>query len=308
MFTAYADVVKSMTEAGIGPADPLTTSLKEARITQDRYFAFLGSDLPPVDRVEDAHVEGPAVPIPLRIFFPPGTGPFPVVVFLRGAGWWAGGIDSHARTARLIAIESGLAVCAVGYHCSPEFKCPVQLKEALCAIHWLRNNAAGLRLDGSNVVLWGESAGANLSLGASQALRDEDEGSPCGLILFYGNFAGPSPASRPYSKWVWEQYLCDPSQAKDPRAVPLLGEMRGLPPMWLGVGDADPLIKDTLALAEKLRAAAIPHQVTLYPGLPHGFAMLNRIFEGAVAAIRDASRSAQAFVHAAAPQGQLEVI
>ncbi|MGH9374932.1 MAG: alpha/beta hydrolase [Terriglobia bacterium] len=302
MYAEYEDALKAITQAGIGPADPLTTPLQEARAIQNRYFAFLGSELPLIDHVEDAHIEGPVESIPLRVFYPAGTGPFPVVLFLRGAGWWAGGLDSHARTARLIAIESGFAVCAAGYHCSPEFKCPAQLNEVLCARRWLRNNAASLGLDGGNIVLWGESAGANMCLAASQALRDDREDLPCGLILFYGNFAGPSPASRPYSKWVWKQYLRDPSQAKDPRAVPLLAGMGGLPPMWLGVGDADPLLKDTLALAEKLRAAAVPHQVVVYPGLPHAFAMLNRIFAGAVEAIRDAAQSAQSFVNTAAPQ------
>lgn len=307
MFSNYADAVQAMTQAGIAPADPLTVPLGEARIIQDRYFAFLAADPPAVARIEDAQAEGPAGPIPLRIFYPAGTGPFPVVLFLRGAGWWAGGIESHARTARLIAVESGFAVCAVGYHCSPECKCPVQVDEALSALRWLRRNNSRFDLRCDRFVLWGESAGASMSLAAAQVLRDAGEDLPSGLVLFYGNFAGPSPQSRPYSKWVWQQYLRDPSQSADPRAVPLLGEVRGLPPMWLGVGDDDPLIKDTLALAAKLGDAGVPHEVKVYPGLPHAFIMLNRIFTGAVLAIRDAARAAQSFVQAKIPEKPLEV-
>jgi acetyl esterase/lipase len=307
VFSSYADAVQAMTQTGIAPADPLTLPLEEARVIQDRYFAFLAADPPPVPRIEDAQAEGPAGSIPLRIFYPAGAGPFPVALFLRGAGWWAGGIESHARTARLIAMESGLAVCAVGYHCSPECKCPVQVEEALSAVRWLREKSSGLNLRRDGFVLWGESAGASMSLAAAQMLRDAGHGLPSGLVLFYGNFAGPSPQSRPYSKWVWQQYLRDPSQAADPRAVPLLGDMRGLPPMWLGVGDEDPLMKDTLALAAKLHDVGVPHEVKVYPGLPHAFVMFNRIFTGAVLAIRDAAQAAQSFMQAAVQEKALEV-
>jgi acetyl esterase len=307
LFSKYTDAVQAMTQVGFGPADPLTVPLHEARAIQDRYFAFLAADPPPVARVEDAQIESPAGSVPLRIFYPTGAGPFRVALFLRGAGWWAGGIESHARTARLIAIESGFAVCAVGYHCSPESKCPAQLDEVLSAIRWLGNNASSLGLRRDRFVLWGESAGATLSLAAAQTLRDVGQDLPNGLVLFYGNFAGPSPQSRPYSKWVWQQYLRDPSQAADPRAVPLLGEMRGLPPMWLGVGDDDPLMKDSLALAGKLHGAGVPYEVKVYPGLPHAFVMFNRIFTGAVLAIRDAARAAQSFVHAVIPEKPSEV-
>lgn len=296
-----------MTEAGVAVADPLALPLAEARAIQDRYFAFLAADPPPVARIEDAEVDGPAGSVPLRLFYPAGSGPFPVVLFLRGAGWWAGGIESHARTARLIALESAFAVCAVGYHSSPEYKCPVQVEEALAAVRWLRSKESGLDVRADRLALWGESAGASMSLGVAQMLRDAGDDLPAGLVLFYGNFAGPSPQSRAYSKWVWQQYLRDASQAADPRAVPLVGEMRGLPPMWLAVGDDDPLMKDTLALAEKLRDAGVPHEVKIYPGLPHAFVMFNRIFTGAVLAIREAGRAAQSFMHATVQEKPVEV-
>jgi acetyl esterase/lipase len=37
-------------------------------------------------------------------------------------------------------------------------------------------------------------------------------------------------------------------------------------------------------------------EVKSYPGLPHAFVMLNRIFDGAKAAVRDLAAAAQRFV------------
>ena len=47
--------------------------------------------------------------------------------------------------------------------------------------------------------------------------------------------------------------------------------MRDCPPIWLGVGDVDPLIGDSRLFAERLANLERPHELTVYPGMPHGF-------------------------------------
>ena len=78
--------------------------------------------------------------------------------------------------------------------------------------------------------------------------------------------------------------------------MPLEADVAGLPSVWLGVGEADPLLDDTLKLAEKLREARVPHEVKRYPGLPHAFVMVTWLYEGAAHALRDAAATAQRFV------------
>jgi acetyl esterase len=82
--------------------------------------------------------------------------------------------------------------------------------------------------------------------------------------------------------------------------------MQGLPYLWLGVGGADPLLEDTMALAEKLRRAGVLHEVKVYAGLPHAFVMLNRIFAGAALAIQDAARVARSIAQTSVLDNQLE--
>jgi acetyl esterase len=292
----YSRAIASMKEAGVEPADPLMMPLAEARGAQDRYFAFLAQDPPAVESVSDFEVTGPVGTVATRIYHPSARRDSPVIVFVRGAGWWAGSLDSHDRTMRLLARESGFAVCGVDYHRAPEHHYPTQLDEVLAAVRWLRDGGARLGVNPKRMVMIGESAGANLSLLTAVHLRREAPKTLSGLALFYGNYAAPKPASRAYSKWVWTQYLGTDPENAEPDAVPLEADVAGLPPCWLGVGEADPLLDDTLRMCEKLRFARVACHVKRYPGLPHAFVMLSRIFEPAAAAIRDAAAAAQRFV------------
>jgi acetyl esterase len=77
--------------------------------------------------------------------------------------------------------------------------------------------------------------------------------------------------------------------------------MEALPPVWLGVGELDPLLGDTLELVDKLRAAGVPSELVRYPDLPHAFVMLNRLLAPAVAAVDDASAAVRRMLGLDAP-------
>jgi acetyl esterase len=296
MFQTYAEAAAAIQARGVTSGDPLATSLADARAKQDAYFEALVGEMPPLKGgIENLQIPGPAGPIPLRLYRPSSTDDGPAVLFVRGAGWWAGSLDSHARTMRLFASLSGCVVCGIDYRRTPEFHYPVQKNEVLAALRWLATSGGqhGVRV-ASGLAVLGESAGATIGLSAAQALRDTGErGLLRGLLLFYGNFAGPKPTARAYSQWVWQQYLGDPARATDPGAVPLLADMKGLPPIWLGAGEADPLISDTAALAAKLQQAGVPHEFIRYAEMPHAFVMLNGLLAPAAKAVADAAAAAR---------------
>jgi len=299
----YEQAVAAVKKAGAQPADPLTVPLTEARAKQQRYFAFLAADAPEVASVRDYTLKTDFGPFIVRLYTPSERGVrdtssaqhslSPVVVFTRGAGWWAGNLDSHDRTMRLLANKTGMAVCGVDYHCAPEARFPTQLNELLKAIQWLRSDGNVVGVDGRRMVLMGESAGATLSALAAIRLKGEQVS---GLVLFYGNLAGPSEKSREYSRWVWSNFLGTSEIPADHAAVPTQSDVSGLPPTWLGVGDCDPLVGDSEAFAERLKAAGIPHTLKIYPGVPHAFVMMSRLYAGADAALDDAARAAHEFI------------
>lgn len=292
----YEKAVALAKEAGAVPADPLTVPLAEARKIQQRYFTFLAGTPPAVASVQNHTLEASGGPFAVRLYFPSTARPLPVLVFTRGAGWWAGNLDSHDRTMRLLANKSGMAVCGVDYHCAPEARFPTQLEELLAAIRWLRSEGSAAGIDARRMVLTGESAGATLSALAAARLAARGEEQVSGLILFYGNLAGPSAQSRAYSRWVWSNFLGTARLPADSAAVPVQCDPAAFPPTWLGVGECDPLINDSLAFADKLKAAGVQHSLKRYPGLPHAFVMMSRLYQGADAALDDAARAARGFV------------
>ena len=56
-------------------------------------------------RVQDRLIDGPAGPIPFRVYWPPEgadspAGPAPVTMFFHGGGFALGDLDTHDATAR----------------------------------------------------------------------------------------------------------------------------------------------------------------------------------------------------------------
>ncbi len=301
MFQKYEEAAAAMASTGVAAGDPLAMPIDEARERQAAYFAALNGELPPIARIDDLEVPGPHGTIPLRLHRPSHASPLPVIVFVRGAGWWAGSLDSHARTMRSLALLTGCAVCGVDLRRTPEHRYPVQRDELLATLRWLRDEGAQQGLDAQAPVLFGESAGATLALSAAISMRDAKLPPVAGLVLFYANAAGPNPKARAQSQWVWRQYLGHEGLSTDPGAVPLLDSLRDLPPVWLGVGDADPLLPDTLALDERLTAAGNRPDLHRYPGLPHAFVMWTGSLAPALAALQEAAAAGRALLKLPAP-------
>ncbi len=295
---------------GLVSADPLTLPLAEARAAAERSHAFLNQDSPAVSAEEIATAEitaeGPAGPLRLRLYRPPVSNGalLPVLVYFHGGGFVLNSVETHDRLLRLLAVRSGAAVVAVRYGRAPEHRFPHQHDEALAALRWVVRQGAAHGLDGSRLAVGGDSAGANLALGAALAARAPGEPRVSFGILFYGMFAHDfhTPSHRRYGdgryglttarmRWYWEQYLGHREPTRDPRAAPLLADLAGLPPLLLLAAGLDCLRDDSLRLAERLAAADVPFALTVYDGLPHSFASMTRLVAAADEAVGHAARA-----------------
>ncbi|CAA9372447.1 MAG: Esterase/lipase [uncultured Gemmatimonadetes bacterium] len=111
----------------LGPQPIETLSPEEARMQPtpaDAVKAMLrkhGQTPEPeaVGRVVDRTIPGPAGEIPVRIYTPHGTGPFPVVVYTHGGGWVIATNDTYDSSARAVCNAAEAIIVAVEYRKAP---------------------------------------------------------------------------------------------------------------------------------------------------------------------------------------------
>ncbi|MBO6785137.1 MAG: alpha/beta hydrolase [Alphaproteobacteria bacterium] len=250
--------------------------------------------------MRDITVDGPHGPFLLRLYLPNLVRPLPVTVFIHGGGWWTGDVEAYDQICRRLAVESGCAVASVDYRLWPEHRFPVPVDETMAAADWVRTHGAAHGLDPERIAFCGDSAGATLALHAGVQLKDT--GAVRALALVYGVYQidvdtpswheigdGTYGLTRAQMQWIWDGYLEGSDvAADDPRAAPLHADLAGLPYTWVMVGDLDPLVDDSRALAERLSAAGVPHHLKVEEGMTHFIWMWQRLYQRSRASIAEA--------------------
>jgi monoterpene epsilon-lactone hydrolase len=69
--------------------------------------------------------------------------------------------------------------------------------------------------------------------------------------------------------------------AKNPLASALYGDLRGLPPIRIHVGDDELLLDDSRRYVERAVAAGVDAELGVWMGMPHGFVAYTREFDAA---------------------------
>jgi acetyl esterase len=256
----------------------------EARRTANGWIArFIGETDPSV-AIADLGFPGPAGEQPLRVYTPPGDGPFPVVAWIHGGGFWMG--DELAiwdGTCSRLAQQAGAVVASIGYRLAPEHPFPAAVEDSFAGLRFVAAHAADWRGDASRLAVMGGSAGGNLA--AVMALRARDEGGP---KLAYQVLVVPAVTAddgATESRRIFASgygldgaaqmvaaYVPNPADRMRPWVSPLLAErFDGLPPALILTAQFDPLRDEGELYAEKLRSAGVPVTVQRYDGAIHGF-------------------------------------
>ena len=297
---------KLLQEKGLVAPDRTVASIPEVRAATDRIGAFLGEGSVPLKNERDLSLPGPHGQVPCRLYLPDGVERPPLLVYAHGGGFMQGSIPSWDHFLRDQVRQSGVAALSVDYQLSPEVKFPVAFDEMVAMTRLMAREGAGLGIDPGRLAVGGDSAGANLALAAALALRDAGERALKFQLLIYGCFSTDcdSPSWQRFGqgaglnqanmRWIWETYLERSEQKEDWRAAPMLGDLKGVAPAHLIVGSLDPLLDDSNNLAARLKAADVPHDLTIYQGINHGFIRYGRLIGTARKAIGECAAALKA--------------
>jgi acetyl esterase len=281
-------------------------SVEQARRFHLADAAVLNGEAVPVAAVTDRAVPGPAGPLPVRVYTPPGEPPFPIVVWFHGGGWVVGTLDTYDPLCRALAAAVPAVVVAVDYRLAPEHRYPAAVEDAYAATLWASRNAAGLGGAQHRLAVAGDSAGGNLA--AAVALGARDRGGPAiafQLLVYPAlDAAADTPSWREKAegfhltadgmRWYWDHYLGG-ADGRAPDASPLAaGSFGGLPPALVITAEHDPLRDEGEAYAARLRQAGVAASASRHPGVVHGFFRWRAVTPAADAALQEAATALRA--------------
>jgi len=212
---------------------------------------------------------------------PAGAPAAAAILYLHGGAYIVGSAAAYRNFVGQIAHSAGLAAFAPDYRLAPEHPFPAAVDDAQAVYRGLGE------LGVSEIFLVGDSAGGGLTLVllalASASARDGRRPTPraaavmspwTDLALTGGTLASEAEAdpflTRAALQSAAVQYL-GAHEPRDPRASPLYGDLAGLPPVMIQVGEDEILLDDARRYAERMAAAGGEIQLHQWAGMPHVF-------------------------------------
>ena len=226
--------------------------------------------------------------VPVRVYTPTAaaTGTRPAIVYYHGGGWVIGSLAVYEPSAKALAERTGAIVYSVDYRLASESanKFPAAHEDAYAAYKYVRDNAATLGVNPAKIAVAGESAGGNMAAAVCILARERGLTLPVHELLVYpvadnnltttsyNQYASAVPLNRPNIQYFTGLYF-NSSADGDDRLISLVdvADLRGLPTTTIIAAEIDPLQTEGMSLRDKLTAAGVSVDYTLYSGTTHEF-------------------------------------
>ena len=238
--------------------------------------------------IRDIEIPGPAGVIPARIFDArEQRSAGPVMVFYHGGGFVVGDLDTYAPFCAEAARQMDMPVISIDYRMGPEHPFPAAPQDCEAATRWIAGSPDELGYDVNGIVTCGDSAGGNLAIVTTMALRDTAAATPV-LAQFpiYPVTAGHSdwPSMHAFAEgflltaesmaWFNEAYAPD---MQDWRAAPLEHDQSAMPPSLVTTASLDPLRDQGKAYYDRLKADGVQAEYYCAEGTIHGYLQIRKI-------------------------------
>jgi epsilon-lactone hydrolase len=199
------------------------------------------------------------------------------VLLLHGGGYVSGNCVTHREMAARLSLGTRARVLVVDYRRAPEHPFPAAIEDCVDAYkHLLHEGFAPDR-----IAVIGDSAGGGLTAALLLQARDLGLPLPRAAVLLSPwldlliespsgtrNAAADPSIVRERLLVCAQQYL-NGADARHPLASPLHADPRGLPPLYINVGDQEVLLDDALIFARRAREAGVDVTLSIGAGLWH---------------------------------------
>ncbi len=217
------------------------------------------------------------------------------ILYFHGGGYVSGTCQAHRTHVSKVVQASGVRALTFEYRLAPENPYPAGLEDALQAYRWLL--AQDIAAD--DIIFMGDSAGGGLALATLLAGREENLPMPNAAVALspwtdlactgqtYTSNRQIDPLTPGDSWTVFSKYYVGEADPKNPLVSPLYGDLTGLPPLLLYVGDHEVLLDDTLQFAEKAQKAGVSVNLNVGAQMFHCYPICAPIFPEATEAMNE---------------------
>lgn len=214
-----------------------------------------------------------------------------VVLYLHGGAYIMGSIDTHHELMARMSRAAHMQVLGIDYRLAPEHTYPAAVDDAVHAYDWLLSQ--GLRSE--RLIIAGDSAGGGLTMAALLALKAQKKPLPGAAVLLspWADMSGAGESRKTCAdtdpmisadaiEATASMYLGG-QPADSPGASPVFGDLSGLPPLLIQVGENEVLLSDSIRLHENAQAAGVQSALHVFPGAFHVFQAIPDLPESAQA-------------------------
>ena len=220
----------------------------------------------------------------LDVFYPARTVvELPAIVWVHGGAWVSGSKNDVDNYLRILA-SYGFTTVSINYSIAPEKQYPTPILQVNDALGYVQKNARALHINGSRIVLAGDSAGSQIVAQIADIVTSPSYASKMGvrpqlarddlkgLLLNCGAYdLGLPDYSGPFGKFLhtvlWA-YSGTPDFLHDPalKTASVANYLTpAFPPAFITAGNVDPLLAQSTELAQRLKALSVTTATLFYP-------------------------------------------
>ena len=219
-----------------------------------------------------------------------------LIFHIHGGAFFLGSLNTHRAFLSQVAARTQMQVIHVDYPLAPEHPFP----NALEAVFDVYQSLLAQGIHAKDIILSGDSCGANLALALALKIRDEQLPQVSGLMLLspFLDLTLTSESLRYNSKHDAllsietletgiDYYVPPELDRADPQISPLFDDLHELPAVLVQIGSKEILLDDATRFKEKAEQAGVEVHYKLYTGMWHNFQMFSPWFEEAQRALAD---------------------
>lgn len=212
----------------------------------------------------------------------------PAILYLHGGGFVMPAVPMvHLPFMATVCKDIGAVGFMPDYRLAPFHKFPASLDDCERAYAGILE----LGFNPKRIVIMGESAGGNLTLGTLQRIRKAGLPMPaCAIpispVTEMARMHAPparvrnvrrDPLLPLHTFGRMLQMYAEGLDGSDPELSPIYANYKGMPPMYFLVGETEVLLDDTLMVERQAREAGVKTQLDVWPVLPHAFPLFKTL-------------------------------